>query len=93
MTAKLILDSAGRIVIPKSLRDELHLAAGDALQIESEGERIVLRPVPTSMPLCKEGGIWVLRTGEPLRARVTDQVIEDVRSERDRANAGVTGGR
>ena len=45
MTAKLTLDKAGRVVIPKRLRDKFHLAAGDALELESAGEEIVLRPV------------------------------------------------
>jgi AbrB family looped-hinge helix DNA binding protein len=88
MTAKLQIDSAGRVVIPKALRDELHITAGDELQLEAEGERIVLRPVRTTLPLRKESGIWVFRTGEPLRATVTDEVLEEVRTERDRANLG-----
>ena len=38
MTTEITIDKAGRIVIPKPLREELHIAPGDALQIESEGE-------------------------------------------------------
>jgi AbrB family looped-hinge helix DNA binding protein len=38
MTTKLTLDKAGRVVIPKPLRDELNLEPGDALQLEAEGE-------------------------------------------------------
>ena len=88
MTTKLTLDSAGRIMIPKALRDELNLEPGDSLDLESQGERIVLRPVRGTMPLRKEDGIWVFRTGEPLPASVTDRVLEDVRDERDRKNIG-----
>lgn len=59
MTAKITLDKAGRVVIPKSLREHMHLAPGDTLQLEQEGERITLRPVRPQATLKKEHGIWV----------------------------------
>ncbi len=59
MTAKITLDKAGRVVIPKSLREHMHLAAGDTLQLEQEGERITLRPVRAQATLKKEYGVWV----------------------------------
>ncbi len=40
MNARLILDKAGRVVIPKSLCEELHLEPGDELEMESAGEQI-----------------------------------------------------
>ena len=45
MNARLTIDKAGRIVIPKPLREELHLEPGDDLELESAGEEITLRPV------------------------------------------------
>jgi AbrB family looped-hinge helix DNA binding protein len=59
MTTKLTLDKAGRVVLPKPLRDQLQLGPGDTLQLESEGERITLRPVRPRAMLKKECGIWV----------------------------------
>ena len=56
MIAKLTLDKAGRVVLPKPLRDELELAAGDTLELESQGEQIMLRPVRGAVPLQKERG-------------------------------------
>jgi AbrB family looped-hinge helix DNA binding protein len=50
LTTKLTLDKAGRVVIPKPLRDELNLGPGDALQLETEGEQITLRPVRGAIP-------------------------------------------
>ena len=87
MKARLILDKAGRVVIPKTLRDELDLGAGDALQLDTEGERMVLRPVRGAMPLQREHGIWVFRTGKPLPAAVSTQVLEDLRTTRDRQHS------
>jgi AbrB family looped-hinge helix DNA binding protein len=65
MKAYLTVDKAGRIVIPKPLRDELGLEPGDPLQLEGEHDRIVLRPVRESIPIRKEDGVWVYRSGRP----------------------------
>ncbi len=40
--------------IPKTLRDELRLEAGDALSLESEGERVTLRPVRSASSLRRD---------------------------------------
>ncbi len=89
MTSKITLDKAGRVVLPKPMRDELQVGAGDTLEIESSGEQIVLRPVRGSMPLRKKEGIWVFRTGEPLSASVVADTLREVRAERDRQNLGM----
>jgi AbrB family looped-hinge helix DNA binding protein len=88
MNARLVMDKAGRVVIPKPLREELHLEPGDALELESGGEQITLRPVRGAGPLQNEHGIWVLHTGEPLSASVTDDLLRQIREERDLANLG-----
>jgi AbrB family looped-hinge helix DNA binding protein len=59
MPTKVSLDRAGRLVLPKSLREELHLVPGDNLLIENEGDRITLRPVRAEALLKKEHGVWV----------------------------------
>jgi AbrB family looped-hinge helix DNA binding protein len=82
------MDRAGRVVIPRSLREQLHLEAGDALELETIGERITLRPVRGTGPLSKEHGVWVFHSGQPLAASVTDEVLDRIREERDLANLG-----
>jgi AbrB family looped-hinge helix DNA binding protein len=88
MDARLTIDSAGRVVLPKPLRDELHLTAGDVLELESSGERILLRPVRAAAPLNKEQGVWVFRTGQPLAASVAEETLRLIRKERDQENLG-----
>ena len=88
MKSQLILDKAGRIVIPKPLREALNLEPGDALELDRAGDEITLRPVRGSGPLTKEQGVWVFRTGQPLTATATDEVLQRIREERDRANRG-----
>jgi AbrB family looped-hinge helix DNA binding protein len=75
------VDKAGRVVLPKPLRDKLRLAAGDQLLIESEGERMTLRPVRPQATLKKEYGIWVYQ-GELSEASIPDLI------ERERENRG-----
>lgn len=80
MTTKIVLDKAGRVVIPKSLREELHLSPGDSLELESNGEQIKLRPLRAKSPIQKEDGVWVLRTGIPLRSSTTDKLLKIIRA-------------
>lgn len=86
MTTRLTIDSAGRVVIPKPLRDQLDLAPGDTLDLETAGESITLRPTRGTAPLTKEKGVWVFRVGQPLPASVADDVLQRLRDDRDRQN-------
>jgi len=88
MNARLTLDSAGRVVIPKGLRDELHLRPGDELDLATAGEEITLRPVRETPPMTKEQGVWVFRIGKPLPASTTDETLRTLRDERDQQNLG-----
>jgi AbrB family looped-hinge helix DNA binding protein len=88
MTTQLTIDGAGRIVLPKPLRTELDIGPGDLLELESVGERITLRPVRGGAPLAKEKGVWVFRTGQPLAASVTDELLDQIREQRDKQNLG-----
>ena len=86
MITTVTLDKAGRVVIPKTLRDELHLEPGDSLALECEGESVTLRPVRSASPLRKERGVWVFHGSGKLSAAVTDKVLRDIRAERDTDN-------
>ena len=88
MNTRLVIDKAGRIVIPKPLRKELQLEPGDTLELESGGEQITLRPARGTGPIRNEHGIWVLHTGEPLPASATDDLLRQIREERDLSNLG-----
>jgi AbrB family looped-hinge helix DNA binding protein len=88
MNTRLVIDKAGRIVIPKPLREELHLEPGDALEMDSAGEEITLRPVRGTGSLVKEHGVWVFHAGQPLPAAATDEMLQKIREERDLANLG-----
>ena len=80
------LDKAGRVVLPKDLRDKLRLEAGDELLVEETGEQIVLRPVRAQATLKKERGVWVYQSGQSAKPRTESlqERIDAVREERIR---------
>lgn len=83
MSNQVTLDKAGRIVLPKPLRDELRLQAGDTLEVESSSDEITLRPTRGNAQLRKKHGIWVYRSGEPLSQADVDKTVREVREERE----------
>jgi AbrB family looped-hinge helix DNA binding protein len=88
MITTLTIDKAGRIVLPKLVRDELQLSAGDSLEVETSEERVILRPVRGNGRIYKKQGVWVFDSGEPLDADVVNKTIRQGREERERHNLG-----
>ncbi len=85
------IDKAGRIVIPKPVRDTLGLQPGDALELESTAESMTIRPLRESMPLRQERGVWVYRSGKPLPAGVVEETLRSLRQERELQQLGRKG--
>jgi AbrB family looped-hinge helix DNA binding protein len=88
MVTTLTLDKAGRVVLPKPVRDELQVGPGDSLELESSEERIVLRPARGTGGVRKKRGVWVFDSGEPLEANVVRETIRKIRKGRDLGNLG-----
>jgi AbrB family looped-hinge helix DNA binding protein len=88
MNSKVTIDRAGRVVLPKSLRDEMHLSPGDTLDLTVKGDEVTLRPRRGATPLQKERGVWVFRTGKSLAANEAEETLRDIRVQRHRRNAG-----
>jgi AbrB family looped-hinge helix DNA binding protein len=88
MRGTVSLDRAGRIVVPKTVRDRLRLSPGDTFDLVVQGDELTLRPRRSATPLQKERGVWVFRTGQPLTAAETDEMLHTIRTQRNRHNAG-----
>lgn len=73
---KVALDSAGRIVIPKSLRQALGLKPGQALEIRAGDGRLEIEIAPTPMRLKKRGKGVVAVPEAGLPALTAEQVRE-----------------
>jgi AbrB family looped-hinge helix DNA binding protein len=76
------IDAAGRVVIPKSLRDRLGLKGGEALDIREHDGRIELEPVATPMRLVEsEGGPAAVAEEDlpPLTDEIVRETLESTR--------------
>jgi AbrB family looped-hinge helix DNA binding protein len=72
------IDRFGRVVIPKQIREDLGLEAGESLVIEGRSEGILLRPAREATGLRRKGRVLVFsgtETGDPgdLVRRVRDE--------------------
>ena len=85
MNTRLTVDKAGRVVLPKPVRDELQLSPGDSLELDSCEDQIVLRPVRARVGMRKKQGIWMLDFDEPVSAAQTDRVLRGIRLDRERS--------
>ncbi len=90
MVLRSTIDKAGRVVIPKELREALHLEAGDLIEVEGSGESITLRPARNDTPLVTREGVWVHRGGGTLSIEEVNESIAHNRNERERRLTGST---
>ncbi len=81
---KLRIDGAGRIVIPKPLRERLGLRPGVRLEAHEEAQGLVLKAPSVRPALIREKGLWV-HQGEPSGPLDLKRIIEEVREVRHRA--------
>ena len=82
-TVTVTIDKAGRIVVPKQVREELHLSPGDELDLEASDDGIHLRPSRNKPRLIRENGMWVIDTGGPvITAEMVNAIIRKGREER-----------
>ena len=76
MTLK--IDKAGRIVVPKPLRERLGLKADTELEVLEQPEGLLLRPVGQRSSMIQVDGLWV-HQGPSAPGANWDRVLEDVR--------------
>lgn len=79
------MDKAGRIVLPKEIRNRLHLVGGDLLELEMGSNEIHLRPQltqPAKISRSHSRVIWDA-PGADASIEEIDQSIQRARSERD----------
>jgi AbrB family looped-hinge helix DNA binding protein len=71
---KTTIDSGGRVVIPKAIRDSLGLAVGEELEVRERDGRIEMEPVGRKVWLEERGGRLVAVTEEPAPVLTVDDV-------------------
>lgn len=73
---KSTIDAAGRIVVPKALRETLGWKAGQPLELQAGDGRLEVEAAPTPVKLTKRGKGVVAVPDEELPALTADQVRE-----------------
>jgi AbrB family looped-hinge helix DNA binding protein len=89
------MDQAGRIVLPKRVRQELAIKPGDTFRISIEGLSVTLTPNKERTGFVRKGKALVFSTvgGETLSVETAQEILEAGRSERDSHNVESLGGR
>lgn len=86
MTLK--IDKAGRIVLPKPVRERFHLREGSELELEERSDGLTLRPVEQRPSLVRKDGIWV-HQGKVPRGFDWDVAVDAVREDRIKDTSGL----
>jgi AbrB family looped-hinge helix DNA binding protein len=60
MSVNVQMDRAGRVVLPKKVRERFRLQGGDTLALEIKGDAIQLRPEQGGGRLARVNGVLVL---------------------------------
>jgi AbrB family looped-hinge helix DNA binding protein len=79
---KTTIDGAGRVVIPKPMRDEAGLRPGTELEVEFRDGRIEIAPATVPMRVVRRQGPAFIEPGSempPLTAAEVRDVLERVR--------------
>jgi len=94
MTAVIEIDKAGRIVVPKKLRDAMHLTPGTRLRVRRSGDALVLDPDFPQAHLVIEDGTPLIYPASMANTPIRDpqfyvDLIDKDRAERDRHSTGL----
>ena len=86
MTIK--IDKAGRIVLPKPVRERFHLREGSELELEERPDGLTLRPVEQQPSMVRKNGIWV-HLGKVPRGFDWNTVVDGIREQRIKDTSGI----
>ena len=78
------IDKAGRVVLPKPVRERFNLLPGDQLRLLVEGKGFRLEPIDAGGKLIKKGSVLVFTGGftEPVTTLKVNQLIGQEREGR-----------
>jgi AbrB family looped-hinge helix DNA binding protein len=83
VAATVFIDKSGRFVLPKSIRDALNLVPGTTLEIEQQGDTILLRPPRTGAVMTQKNGFWIFDTGGRITPEMVNQALSELPQEQD----------
>ncbi len=86
MTLK--IDKAGRVILPKPVRDRLGLREGSDLEIQETPDGVILKPAGRRPAMVQKQGLWVHTGAMPAGFDIVKAIQHD-REERIRHLAGL----
>ena len=77
---KTTIDSAGRIVLPKAIREAANLEAGTEVEIRVNGDHLEIEAVPAEVSLERKGSFTVAVPKRMPEKPLTAEVVEETRN-------------
>ncbi len=89
-TETIQMDKAGRVMLPKPLREQFNLLPGVKLRLSVEGNGFRLEPADAGGQLVRKGSVLVFtgRFAEPITTAKVNELIEQDREGRITAATG-----
>lgn len=89
------IDQAGRIVLPKDVRDELAIKPGDKFKVKVQGFAVMLTPNNETTGFVRKGKALVFSSigNQALTQETVAETARSERAEHRRRNSGVAPGR
>ncbi len=82
------IGKAGRVVIPRALRQRLGLREGTRLRLRVSGGVLQAEPLPDEVCIEEEGGFPVIRSGA---RRAKGQAVEAIKADREARDERIAG--
>ncbi len=83
------IDQAGRVVLPKKIRERFGLRKDSELELRESNEGIVLKPVAQKSSLVRRRNGRLVFTGHPVGRINWDRLVENMHEERIREINGL----
>ena len=79
----LVIDKLGRVVIPKKVREHLHLHAGSRMRLREEADGVYLEALREDPPLEECAGVMIIAKNSQHQPLTADEVANALICERD----------
>ena len=79
----LVIDKLGRVVIPKKVREHLHLHAGSRMRLREQADGVYLEALREDPALEERGGVLIIAKDGKQNPLTADEVANVLVRERD----------
>ena len=83
------MDAAGRLVLPKAVRDRAQLSPGVPIEVHVVDGHVELEPAPAAVSIVKRGTLWIAEPADAVPAlteALVDATLDQLRLPRGRSS-------